>query len=279
MIGAVSALTPSRSQITMALVSGGVVVVGLVLAVAIGLYPIHQITYFLGLVLAAVFYVRASGGEARRHVLLNLAFLVLVLVLNYLYGVSNQPIGTVHSVKADFDSDVPVIPEFAVPYLLFYAFIPFTIALVGAQALHRQLTTLLVALSLSMAVALLTFVVFQTYVPPPDPSEYGAGPFRAMVAYIEHHLYAGHYYSAFPSEHCGYATILAIAVWRAAGRGWAVFGVILGVATVLATQFLHQHYVMDAIYGVALAIAAYAVAWWLSESRARMLPSEARLQA
>ena len=102
--------------------------------------------------------------------MLNLGLLALVLVLNYLYGVSNQPIGTVHSVEADIDKDVPAIPEFAIP-LVFYAFIVFTIALVGAQALHRQLTTLLGALCLSMAVALLTFVVFQTYVPPPDPWE------------------------------------------------------------------------------------------------------------
>lgn len=250
----------------MALLSGGVVIVGLVLAIALGLYPIHQLTYFLGLALAAVFYVRASGGEAKRHVALNLGLLALMLVLNYLYGVSNQPIGTVHSVEADFDRHVPVIPEFVVPYLAFYAFIPFVIALVGAQALHRQLTTLLGALSLSMAVALLTFVVFQTYVPPPDPAEYGVEPFRSMLAYVEHHLYAGHYYSAFPSEHCGYATILAIATWRAARRGWAIFGVILAVAVILATQFLHQHFIMDAIYGVTLAIAAYAIAWVASEA-------------
>jgi membrane-associated phospholipid phosphatase len=123
-----------------------------------------------------------------------------------------------------------------------------------------------------MAVALLTFIVFQTYVPPPAPAEYGVEPFRSMVAYIEDHLYAGNYYSAFPSEHCGYATILAIATWRAAGRGWAVFGVILGVAVILATQFLHQHYVMDAIYGVTLAIAAYGVAWWASEARTKPAP-------
>ena len=240
---------------------------GLVLAVALESYPIHEVAYFLGLVLAAAFYIRASGGEAKRQVRLNLGLLVLVLVLNYLYGVSNQPIGTIHSVEADFDADVPAVPEFAIPYLGFYAFIPFTIALVGAQALHRQLTTLLGALSVSMAVALLTFVVFQTYVPPPDPSEWGVEPFRSMVAYIENDLYAGNFYSAFPSEHCGYATILAIAVWRAAPRGWAVFGVILAVATILATQFLHQHFVLDAIYGVTLAVAAYAVAFWASEAR------------
>jgi hypothetical protein len=258
---------------TQAVVTGGVVVVGLVLAVVIPAYPVHQGAYFLGLVLAAAFYVHASGGQARGHVLLNLGLLALVLGLNYLYGVSNQPIGTVHSVQADLDKGVPVIPEFALPYLGFYAFIPFTIALIGAQALHRQLTTLLGALSLSMAVALLTFVVFQTYVPPPAPAEWGVEPFRTMMAYIEEHLYAGHYYSAFPSEHCGYATILAIAVWRAAGRGWAVFGVVLAAAVILATQFLHQHYVMDAIYGVTLAVAAYAVAWLVSEGRGAGQPS------
>jgi hypothetical protein len=259
-------------------VSGGVVVIGLVLAIVFSAYPIHQGAYFFGLVLAAAFYVQAAGGQARRHVALNLCLLVLMLGLNYLYGVSNQPIGTVHSVEADLDELVPVIPEFALPYLLFYAFIPFVIALVGAQALHRQLTTLLGALSLSMTVALLTFVVFQTYVPPPDPSEYGVEPFRAMMAYIEDHLYAGHYYSAFPSEHCGYATILAIATWRAAGRGWAVFGLVLGVAVILATQFLHQHFVMDAIYGVTLAVAAYAVAWWAAEGRDRRASPQPAVQ-
>lgn len=266
----------AASAIGKASISGGIVVLGLAVAIATDTYPIQEGAYFLGLVLAAGFYVRASAAGDRRHVRINLGLLVLMLGLNFLYGVSNQPIGTVHSVEADLDEHVPVISEFAIPYLGLYAFVPFAIALVGAQALHRQLTTLIAALSISMAVALLTFVVFQTFVPPPNPADFGSEPFRSMMDYIENTLYAGNFYSAFPSEHCGYATILAIGVWRVTGRRLGVSAAVFAVAVILATQFLHQHFVMDAIYGVTLAVAAYAVAYLLAEGRRAPAPAPAQ---
>jgi hypothetical protein len=190
--------------------------------------------------------------------------LLLVLgVLNQLYAVSNRPIGHLHSVKTVIDAYVPVIPLFVVPYLGLYAAFIFTLAYLAWNRLDRQLRTATIAFCISMTVALITFVIFQTFVPP--PADDGIGPFGHLLDYIEKDIYAGDYYSAFPSEHCGYATIVAIAWARLGRRLWTWMAVLFAIAVVLATQLLHQHFFMDAMFGILIAIAAYSAAWWMSE--------------
>ena len=117
---------------------GAIVVVGLVLAVSIESYTPHELAYLGGIAGLAIFYVRNSrvrrpGSDGRALpavVWLNLTLLVVLLIVNYLYGVSNQPIGTVHSMKSSLDP-WPVVPEFTPFYLGFYALIVFTLAYLG----------------------------------------------------------------------------------------------------------------------------------------------------
>lgn len=152
---------------------------------------------------------------------------------------------------------------FVVPYLALYAAFTFTLAYLAWNRFDRELRTATLAFIISMSVALLTFVIFQTFVPP--PTDDGIGPFGHLLDYIEKDLYAGSYYSAFPSEHCGYATIIAIA-WARRGRpAWTRAAIAFAVSVVLATQFLHQHFFMDALFGILIAVAAYAGAYWMSE--------------
>ncbi len=249
-----------------ALIVGFVVIAGLVLAVALTSYTPHELGYGLGMLLAVVLYVsesrraRSNGSKMPTIVWVNLGLIVLLLVVNYLYGVSNQPIGDVHSVETSIDTHVPVVPPFVVPYLAFYAYIVFSIAYIATHLLHEQLRTLLLALILATAVGLITFVIFQTYAPP--PTEFGSEPFRSMMLYVENDLYAGNFYSAFPSLHVAFSVVLAIAWWRLRRPVLSPLLVLLSVAIVLSTQFLHQHFVMDLLYGVVLAVAAYATAWW-----------------
>jgi len=255
------------------IVCGAIVVLGLVLAVVLESYTPHELAYLAGIALLAIFYVRNSRARAplsdeRRAlpavVWLNLALLVVLLIVNYLYGVSNRPIGTVHSMKSSLDP-WPVVPEFTPFYLGFYALIVFTLAYLATRALHAQLTTLLVAMIFAMVIGLITFVIFQTMVPPPTIE--GPEPFRSMLSYIENDLYAGNYYSSFPSLHCGYSMLLAIA-WVRIGRPvLSTVCVVFGVMVMLATQFLRQHYFLDLVYGDLLAVAAFAIGWTLVERR------------
>jgi membrane-associated phospholipid phosphatase len=254
-------------------VCGGIVVVGLILAVSLETYTPHELAYFAGIATLAILYVlhsrRGMDADERRRTLprvvfLNLALLVVLLFVNYLYGVSNQPIGTTHSMKSSLDPWA-VVPEFTPFYLGFYAFIIFTLAYLATRALHTQFTTLLFGLIFAMVIGLGTFVIFQTYVPPP-PIE-GPEPFRSMLAYVENDLYAGNFYSCFPSLHCGYSMLLAIAWVRIGRRVLSTVCVVFAVMVMLATQFLHQHYFLDLVYGDLLAIASYTIGWLVVERR------------
>ncbi len=248
-----------------ALAAGLVVVAGLVTAVALKSYTPHELGYGFGMLLAVVLYVSESrkaasqGSKIPATVWVNLGIIVVLLVVNYLYGVSNRPIGTVHIVETSLDSHMPVVPSFVVPYLGLYAYTIFSIAYMGTHLLHKQLRTLLLALIFATVVGLITFVIFQTYVPP--PTEFGGEPFRSMMLYVENDLYAGNFYSAFPSLHVAYSVILAIAWGQVRRPVLSPLLILFSVAIALSTLFLHQHFVMDLLYGTVLAVAAYATAW------------------
>ena len=110
----------------------------------------------------------------------------------------------------------PVVPEFTPFYLGFYALIVFTLAYLATHCDARGARMLLVGLIFAMVIGLITFVIFQTMVPPP-PIQGPSCSAGLMLAYIENDLYVGNYYSSFPSLHCGYSMLLAIA-WVRIGR-------------------------------------------------------------
>lgn len=88
-----------------------------------------------------------------------------------------------------------------------------------------------------------------------------------MLEYTNNVFYGRDWYSAFPSMHCGFATIFAIAWYRRRNPVWSTLMIILSVCIVIATQVLHEHVLMDALYGIVTAIAAYSLAWFWSEYR------------
>ena len=197
----------------------------------------------------------------------NIGLLLVLAALNFLYAAANRPFGTVHSMKTGIDEHTPVVPIFVIPYLGFYIVYVSTLAWFALHRLDRQLRTAVVAFALAESVGLMTFVIFQTWVTPPTIA--GSGPFWYVLRYINDEVYSGKFYSCFPSLHCAFATVLGI-MWVRRSRGrhplGAVVAVLFSLAVVAATQFLHMHYLMDAIYGVVLAFATYGISWFVLES-------------
>jgi len=266
-----------RDPALVALVPGLLVAVGITVGVIVESYVPQQIGYLGGGLGAIALYVRATRREDGERVkwlmLVNLGLILMLGVVNVGYEISNQKIGATHSVKAGIDEDVPVLPVFVFPYLGLYVYTVFTFAYLGVLADHARLRTMLLGLIGSTLVGLLTFVTFQTYVPPPSPSDYGPEPLRAMMVYVEEALYDGNYYSAFPSLHVAYSTVLALAWARIGRRLLSPALIVLSALVALSTQFLHQHYVLDLYYGIVLGVAAHATAWWATEWRPSHRPA------
>jgi hypothetical protein len=192
---------------------------------------------------------------------------VCLNVVNLMYAVLNAPLFGTHSVESHWDSLIPTVPAFVIPYLGFYVVVFGTETCFAFSLLHRHLRSFLLALLLAMLTAQVTFVLFQTYVPtgPLGQDSYSDGILGSMLRFTNEGWYEGRWYSAFPSMHCGYSTILAIAWIRRRKPAWSVIALAYSASVVAATLFLHEHYLMDALYGIVVGIAAYASAWYLSE--------------
>ena len=233
----------------------------------------------LAFVVVLVGYIVISRGTARsRGVATTLGLpkgvwpcIIMLFVLNItntMYAVLNTPLYGAHSMQSHWDPYVPTIPVFVVPYLGLYVVLFATQGWLGYRQLNRQFLTFLTALTLSMGTALVTFLLFQTWVNTGglDQAHY-AGFFGRMLEYTNNVFYGRDWYAAFPSMHCGFATVFAITWYRRRKPLWSTLMITLSVLIVIATQVLHEHFLMDALYGIIVATCAYAVSWFWLEFR------------
>lgn len=245
-----------------------VLVVGIAVAVVTTSYAVQTFAMVLAQVLAIVGYLVISRARRSAIVWVNIGLMLALGIVNLGYGVLNAPLKGIHSMESYWDPGVPTIPAFVIPYLGLYVVLFFTQGFFGYRLINRQLRTYLLALLLSMGTSLVTFMLFQSYIPT-DQLDAGSydGPFGAILKYVNEDLYGNQFYSAFPSMHCGFATVFAITWYRRRKPLWSAGMIILSVMIVIGTQVLHEHYLMDAMYGIIVAVAAYAVSWFWLEYR------------
>lgn len=201
----------------------------------------------------------------------NIVLLVLLPVFMTAYGAANAPLLGSHSVRGHWDQYVPTIPAFIVPYLFTYVWVVSTVTFLAARRIDRQLRTVLVAGLIGVGTAITTFFLFQTDVDTIALSQGAYGDvFGSWMRYMDQHMFANPDYGDFPSVHVLWSVTLAIAWIRRDRRWWSAGAVVLAASIIVATQVLHQHSLMAAMYGAIVAVATYAVSWWLLEYRPAM---------
>ena len=198
----------------------------------------------------------------------NIALLVLLPILMTAYGAANAPLYGSHSMRGHWDEYVPTIPAFIIPYLFTYVWVVSTVTFFAMRLLNRQLRTLLVAGLLCVSTAIATFFLFQTDVNTIALSQGSYGEFLgSWMRYMDEHMFAIPDYGDFPSVHVAWSVTLAIAWIRRDRRWWSIGAVVLAALIITATQVLHQHSLMAAVYGLIVATAMYSVAWLALEYR------------
>ena len=198
----------------------------------------------------------------------NIGLLVLLPVLMTAYGASNAALFGTHSVRGHWDQYVPTIPAFIVPYLFTYVWVVSTMAYLATRLLNRQMRTALTAGLLSVSVAIVTFLLFQTDVDTIGLSESSYADFLgSAMQYMDEHMFAIPDYGDFPSVHVAWSVTLAIAWVRRDRLAWSTGAVILAALIIIATQVLHQHSLMAALYGIIVAAAMFSLSWLVLEFR------------
>jgi hypothetical protein len=230
---------------------------------------------------------RASAVEDRppslwREVLLVLvfygAYTLTRLILNPAgTGSAFAHAGDILSLERSFGIDVELglnkalvaTPGLARAASLFYATAHFVVTLCVLVWLYRrrpaQYRWLRTALMAATAVALFGFWLY----PLAPPRFVGLGFVDPVTALHSVGLYSAHgsaaltnQFAAMPSMHAGWALWCGFAVFRLAKSHWArAAGAFYPVATVLVILATANHYVLDAVAGIAIIVIALSGAW------------------
>lgn len=161
------------------------------------------------------------------------------------------------------DAWVPFVPLMAIPYISYLALVPVLVPILNLLAKSRStFFTMMWALIGGQAFIDLGYFFFQTWVERTQPIPDGVGGFLVSLVWGNDQPFNG-----FPSAHCAWTTIAIISLWRLRKRfpktSWILMLWLLLIYP--ATVMLQQHYLMDVYGGIAIGLAAYAVAFFAVE--------------
>lgn len=176
-----------------------------------------------------------------------LAFAVIVSALLY-FPLNRSSPHHPHVLATSLDGDIPVVPLFAIPYLIFLPV--FWLTVVYAFVKGHDFAVFALAIAFVYLASDLAYALYPTYIPRPH---HVAGFLSELVRYVYGH---DRPYNDFPSEHTSSAVLLALYLWPR-GRLLRGAGLILAGLVIPATVLIKQHSLAGAAGGVILAVAAW----------------------
>jgi len=155
------------------------------------------------------------------------------------------------------DYQLPFVPEMIIPYLSMYVLLGFTVVVLVFRQDRFGLSAYLLGLVIYLSVSnLLYWLMPNADVLHPADADLGTGLFSDLVR----ESYGGlPPYGTFPSGHNGIAGLAAV-TWLYMRTRWAWVGVIWGATICVSTWLVKQHYVLDTLSSVPLAVVSYLVA-------------------
>lgn len=157
-----------------------------------------------------------------------------------------------HTLSLPGEERLPFLPVFEYLYVLTYFIGALLVATVRDYASCRQLAR---ATGLSLLTAYTTYLLFPVYLERPHLE---VSSFHAWLLSLE---YLDKPYNHFPSLHVAFSW-LAVHASQVSGR-FRVGLYVLAAGISVSTLLVKQHYIVDVLYGFALAW----IAWWLARSR------------
>lgn len=185
-----------------------------------------------------------------RDVVMIVGFAASMWVMELL----NRPIGTVHDLSIPLDDKIPLVPWTVIPYNTWgpiLIILAITYFFVDRILCRRYVITMLVG----QLMADLTFPFFQTKIPRPYATVFGADDiFSKLLAWVYR---TDNHYCGFPSIHVTLCTITIFFVWQwKDGKTWLKVLLTLHYLFIMATTVLtKQHVFLDIpggwLYGLA----------------------------
>lgn len=192
--------------------------------------------------------------EHREKLVLVLLLLLLWVVGYYAIALTTDP-RMARSLGTPLDAAIPFVPVTIYLYSWVYTAMLYPLFTVRSIRLFRRVA---LAYALVIAVSLLSFRLFPVTSLGfrPDPRWLQDHNFHEWGVRLNFFLDPP--FNLFPSLHLSIATLVALTAWKAR-RAYGVLAVLLASGIALAVLTLKQHYLADAVAGIALGSAIYAV--------------------
>lgn len=203
---------------------------------------------------------------------IGLRFLLLLIAI----GIQMIYIPTSNRLTGGIEPKLPIdiFPTWHIwvlPYVLCY---PLWIAGVLWATLRmedRLFRSFITAVLLTFSLAMLIFIFFPTYVPALTfPAQQ-----QDILTHILRHLHEiDGRYDAFPSGHV-YITVLLALFYNAWYPRYKFYWILIPVTVALSTLFTHQHYIVDVIGGLVVALIGYHIGMrWMRFSPIQNRPTK-----
>lgn len=168
--------------------------------------------------------------------------------LGYLYVNSQVKTDRVYDVALSIDRLIPLIPEWAWIYEMIFIFPIFLIILLDSLEDVKRVGFSIIMCDLVAYPIFLLFPVMSVrpVVPMNTPSE-------ILLNFI---YYVDLPTNCFPSLHVAVSMVSALAIYHKKGLS-GIWAILLGILISLSTLFTKQHYFVDVISGLLLAISTY----------------------
>lgn len=183
----------------------------------------------------------------------TLPMIVLVgMVPFYVFIAGPHPGRTQHVPAIGLDGTIPLVPVWSLIYGALYLFLIALPVFVVREERHLR-RTVWAFLSVWIT-AYICFLAWPTVAPRPDEvSGTGFGAWGLRLLYD-----LDPPYNCFPSLHVAHSFVSALTSFRV-HRGVGIAAIIGAALVGLSALFTRQHYVLDVIAGVLMAVAAYAI--------------------
>lgn len=184
----------------------------------------------------------------------NLLLSLLVIALFYLYLPINRAYGEVISFRSFVDSWIPLSTFFVIPYISYFIFLIFSWAFFIKYKFFLLLSQTLIAVIISTIFAYIFYFVFQNSVDRPVIESKNI--FDSIYLGINSQVPP---YNAFPSLHVAISAICLLAYRQLKAKiyPWMVVWVFL---IIISTVLTKQHYFLDIIGGLILALVSFKTA-------------------
>ncbi|GGH22507.1 phosphatase PAP2 family protein [Paenibacillus segetis] len=196
-----------------------------------------------------------------------LLWILIIPLLNICYGLLNHEGSRVSNLMTELDAQIPFVPAFIIPYMLWYPFIMVMLIVIFRKSEKTYYQTL-ITLCVGLVVSYVIYYFYQTTVPRPPVTEHGVIPSLVRFIYMTDQPY-----NCFPSIH----VLTSYLVWKGSADcedlsfiSRSLISVMMG-AIVLSTLFVKQHYILD----IAGAIFIVQVLYYFT---GKMLPVKLRVQ-